>query len=144
MPHKDLQKSKAYQAQYKRDHPEIYRLAQAKHTACGKKRATYIFRMFHVTADEYAAMERSQKGCCAICGRKQTEIKGRAKLLAIDHDKECCSGQKSCGSCVRGLLCSACNTALGLFQDDVGVLNSAVRYLFTAVQIRLDKQPEQE
>ena len=30
---------------------------------------------------------------------------------------------------VRGLLCRSCNLALGMFKDDVNILNNAIQYL---------------
>jgi hypothetical protein len=37
--------------------------------------------------------------------------------------------EKSCGKCVRGLVCNRCNRVIGNAQDDVGLLKSAVAYL---------------
>lgn len=36
----------------------------------------------------------------------------------IDHNHNCCPGDKSCGTCVRGLLCRGCNTAEGHLSGD--------------------------
>jgi len=35
-----------------------------------------------------------------------------------DHDHVCCSGKKSCGKCLRGLLCHGCNTKLGALENN--------------------------
>ena len=75
-------------------------------------------RLFGITVEDYDRMLEAQGGGCAICGAT-AEDNGRA--LAIDHDHACCPGSGSrvgevCGKCVRGLLCSPCNVAVGYFE----------------------------
>ena len=48
------------------------------------------------------------------------EREGR-KTLHIDHDHS--------NGVIRGLLCTACNKALGLFKDDPTRIQSAILYL---------------
>jgi len=67
----------------------------------------------------YEAMFTVQRGVCAICGRPETSR--RYKTLSVDHCHT--TGQ------IRGLLCSACNRALGLFQDNQYSLQNAINYL---------------
>lgn len=62
---------------------------------------------------------------CAICG---TTDPGN-RPWHIDHDHECCQSQRSCGKCVRGVLCFMCNFAIGSARDDVGILAAAIDYL---------------
>ena len=81
-------------------------------------------RRFGITQERYDQMLEDQDNRCAICKRTET-----AKAWAIDHDHSCCPGQSSCGECVRGLLCSNCNTAIGLLGDSVDSLRSAITYL---------------
>lgn len=52
-----------------------------------------------------------------------------SETLSIDHDHSCCPGQRSCGECVRGLLCRNCNTTLGLLDDDPQKMEGLLRYL---------------
>lgn len=82
-------------------------------------------RKYGITLAEYDAMLTVQGGSCAICRGPQTP--GRA--FAVDHDHACCSGERSCGKCVRGLLCQGCNLALGGMQDDPERLRAAAEYL---------------
>ena len=49
--------------------------------------------------------------------------------LHVDHDRSCCPGFGSCGSCVRGFLCGNCNVALGMIRDNTKTLSSAIDYL---------------
>jgi hypothetical protein len=47
----------------------------------------------------------------------------------VDHDHTCCPGKKSCGKCIRGFLCRACNSFIGLAKDNITTLENAVKYL---------------
>ena len=53
--------------------------------------------------------------------KKGCEVCGSRKRLCVDHDHQ--TGK------VRGCLCSRCNTAIGMFDDDRKRLLSAERYL---------------
>lgn len=102
---------------------------QLNHTYCAACRKIMGFNAnlerYGLTPEQYVEMLDKQGGVCAIC--KKPEAK--KKRLAVDHDHSCCSGIKSCGKCIRGLLCSLCNNGLGSFQDDVQALRAAVDYL---------------
>lgn len=78
---------------------------------------------YHITAREFYEMLTQQGGVCAICGRTPHEFH-------VDHDHGCCPDRKrSCGKCVRGLLCPDCNGALGMMNDDPARLNRAAQYV---------------
>jgi hypothetical protein len=80
---------------------------------------------FNITIDQYEKMLRDQGGVCAIC-RQPCKMNRR---LSVDHDHSCCPGKRSCGRCVRGLLCANCNTGLGHLGDDLDRLVAAAEYL---------------
>lgn len=86
-----------------------------------RQRAVTIKRKYGIAPEQYDAMLAAQNGACAICRRESP--------LTVDHDHSCCDSERSCGDCVRGLLCNPCNRALGFFGDDLGRLQSAVQYL---------------
>ena len=77
-----------------------------------------------VDATRYQEMLREQGGVCAICSQPERTadgLSGKPKDLAVDHDHAT--------GAVRALLCSACNTAIGLFNDDVALLAKAQSYV---------------
>lgn len=85
---------------------------------------------FGITIKMYDRMLTEQGGKCAICG--STDPGGRwGTNFMVDHDHSCCPGQKSCGKCIRGLLCASCNVGLGAFSDEVDRIFSAASYLMT-------------
>ncbi len=69
-----------------------------------------------------------QQGLCGICG-PETGNRGLSRSLSTDHDHKCCAGSTSCGQCVRGFLCSGCNTYLGRIGDSTKVAVRMFRYL---------------
>jgi hypothetical protein len=78
-----------------------------------------------MTPEDYDKMVKHQNGGCAICHTPTSE----GQSLHVDHDHSCCSGEKSCGKCIRGLLCQKCNHALGLLGDNILKLEKAIDYL---------------
>lgn len=65
----------------------------------------------------YAVRRKAyDKGVCAICGGIDEH-----RSLAMDHCHET--------GVVRGALCMGCNTGLGQFKDNPGLLRKAVAYL---------------
>jgi len=74
-------------------------------------------RKYGITADDYYQMLDEQSNKCAICEVKfDDDVKPH-----VDH----CHNTGN----VRGLLCRACNTAIGMFRDDTDALKSAIKYL---------------
>lgn len=73
--------------------------------------------------EDYLQMLENQNHVCAICGKAETvkNPSGAIKPMSVDH---CHTTGK-----VRGLLCTKCNIALGNFNDDVSILQSAINYL---------------
>lgn len=90
---------------------------------CSRDRA--IRKRYGISAEQYDAILTAQGGGCAIC--HGVNESGRA--MAVDHDHRCCPGNRACGRCIRGLLCSNCNMGIGLLQEDPARLASAIEYL---------------
>lgn len=90
---------------------------------CAKCINVRRFKKFHVSQETYEKMLRDQNYSCAICR------KPFIKETYIDHDHSCCSGDKSCGKCIRGLLCIFCNSGLGFFKDNLESLDTASQYI---------------
>ncbi len=86
-------------------------------------RKYHRLRTYNLSEERFTEMFVSQRGVCAICEKPPK------RNFHIDHDHECCEGTKSCGQCIRGLLCERCNPGLGNFKDNPDLLDKAAAYL---------------
>ena len=92
--------------------------------AYGKKnrphiRDKFLQRNYGITSDDFNNMLTEQQGRCGICGTDKPG--GKHERFHVDH---CHDSNK-----VRGLLCSNCNTFIGLAKHNVDTLEKAVLYL---------------
>ena len=79
-------------------------------------------KLYGITLEWYGSTLEKQNGTCAICKQSETAvIRGKLLKLAVDHCHD--TGK------VRGLLCRACNNAIGALSHDVNILQEAIRYL---------------
>lgn len=90
---------------------------------CGRDRL--VAARYGISLEGYERLVDKQDDRCAICG----DVNASGRALGVDHDHECCPGNQSCGKCVRGLLCSNCNMAIGLLRDSPERLRAALVYV---------------
>lgn len=74
-----------------------------------------LMTKYGLTFAQFSALLDSQEGRCAIC---RIEFDGEP---SVDHDHQT--------NMVRGLLCTTCNTGLGMFKDSPERLRGAIKYL---------------
>lgn len=79
-------------------------------------RQNKLFRRYGITAECYADALSDQGMACAICRRPAGN-----ETLCVDHNHAT--------GALRGLLCSGCNTGLGLFNEDPAALRAAAEYV---------------
>ena len=97
-------------------------MATNKHKGSAACRSRYLLKYYlkkhyGITPAIYEALLIKQHGACAICRKKNLGT----RRLAVDHNHT--TGK------IRGLLCAKCNSGLGLFNDSVSLLISAMDYL---------------
>ena len=78
-------------------------------------------RKYGIGPAEYGLLYERQGGCCLICRRFD-------RPLVVDHCHD--------SGLVRGLLCSQCNSAIGLLGESIEVIGRAIEYVAMAESIR--------
>lgn len=87
-----------------------------RRTQLSKERRTSQIRRYGITLEQFNALMSAQGGVCAICGKPP-----QARSLSVDHNHTT--------GAIRGLLCAACNRAIGMMRDSPGLLRKAADYL---------------
>ena len=122
---------------WKAAHPEKHREHSRRSMSRWRKgrqvqiRTVQLRIRYGLTPLQYNRLFTAQNGVCAICGQPETarQKSGKIQRLSIDHNHKCCPGKRSCGRCVRGLLCVRCNIALGSLSDDVTRMYAMISYI---------------
>ena len=81
-------------------------------------------RVYGLSIEEYNQKKLDQDNKCAICSRELIE-RGSKRNVPV----YCCVDHNHTTGQVRDLLCSNCNGALGLLNEDVVRLTKAIAYL---------------
>lgn len=85
-----------------------------------------LVRRYGIGVEEYNIMVQNQQGLCKICKKPEVILgpgkdKSKPRDLSVDH----CHKTKK----IRGLLCAKCNTAIGIFKENLEALKAAIKYL---------------
>ena len=75
---------------------------------------------YGVTEQWFKKKLEDQNGLCAICLTNEA--------THIDHDHMCCDSRKTCGKCVRDILCMQCNARLFALETE-SWFESAMKYV---------------
>lgn len=110
------------------ENPERLAASRTWHQNWGRKRrqekpdlvrSTKLKYEYGITLEQKDEMLAAQGGCCAICATDKPN--GAHQRFVVDHCHD--TGR------VRGILCHACNVALGGLGDTVESVERAVLYL---------------
>lgn len=71
----------------------------------------------------------TKQGGCAMCGTAEPRNPGFRNGWHVDHDHSCCPTDRTCGRCIRAILCAECNKLIGIAGDSVQRLEQAIVYL---------------
>ena len=107
----NLEKERERGRKYYKENPDVARNNALK-------------RKYNITLEDYNILLQEQNNCCKICKKEEIALdnnRNNIKPLAVDH---CHNTGK-----VRSLLCSKCNIAIGLVNEDIDLLTIMIEYI---------------
>lgn len=125
------EQQKLYRRKYWQEHPAEKKVILARyrmtHSTEYKNRIYFkhsLKKKYGMTEADWANMFLHQGGKCAICGDwLDLAFHGHDSKIHIDHNHT--TGK------VRGMLCSACNHAVGFLRDNPKLALKVANYLWT-------------
>lgn len=108
-----------YMNKYCEDNKDGLKKQKKKYRQAHKKEAqnASLLWNYNLTLEEYNKMLEEQKGVCYICGG----VNKNGKNLFVDHNHS--NGH------IRRLLCMKCNIVLGIFEENIQLIENAISYL---------------
>ena len=88
-------------------------IARVKESKSHNSKRARLMSLYGLTEEEFYSLKNKYDGMCWCCRER--------KATCVDHCHK--TGR------VRGILCMACNTAIGKLGDDIEGLQKAIRYL---------------
>lgn len=113
-----------YKRKWRKENPCKVEKEQKNQRKLERLRTKKLKTRYGLSLDDDEKMLIDQNGVCAICNEKETVIDFRynkLRRLSIDH---CHKTGK-----VRSLLCSRCNTVIGLIKESDFIINNIKNYL---------------
>ena len=123
---KELATKKREDPEYIEKRKAIQKKSYAKHKVRIRAEAKIKYKdrglvQYGLTREDYDRMFEEQKGVCCVCEQPGKPVNNSHRTLVVDHNHTT--------NKVRGLLCSSCNTGLGMFYDNPRLLHKAATYL---------------
>ena len=90
-----------------------------------KVRWNRLWTNYRMRQGDWDRMFSEQGGLCYLCRSSEP--------TCVDHDHNCCPNDRSCGQCVRKLLCQPCNIFVGQLETRQHLLKDALQYTGVSV-----------
>lgn len=122
-PLEEFPKDKRWKGTYKLDCKVCYNVKRRSNYNPERRREEGLKQLYGITLEDLNSMYANQEGCCAICNIPLSLHVGKTKKGKV-HVDHCHTTGK-----VRGILCTKCNTLLGMAEDNKHTLQKAILYL---------------
>lgn len=99
---------------------------RARKSPFSQKHRTLMAK-YGISEEDYNFMLAFQNNACGICRTPQSELK---RAMSVDHCHK--TGR------IRGLLCSSCNTSIGLLKDSRELMHRASRWVMTDAELEAE------